>query len=36
MGAKDVEGLTALLTNGIKQTYDQYKLGLKKLAKLRL
>jgi len=36
MGAKDVEGLTALLTNGIKLTYDQYKRGLKKLAKLRL
>jgi hypothetical protein len=36
LGEKDVEGLTALLTNGIKQTYDQYKLGLKKLAKLRL
>lgn len=36
LGEKDVEGLTALLTNGIKQTYDQYKLGLKKLAKTRL
>ncbi len=36
LGEKDVEGLTALLTDGVKQTYDQYKLGLEKLAKTRL
>ncbi|MFN4084230.1 MAG: PD-(D/E)XK nuclease family protein [Bacteroidia bacterium] len=36
MGDNDVEGLKALLINGIKATYQDYKTGLKKLAKSRL
>lgn len=36
LGEKDVEGLSQLLINGIKQTYDQYRLGLMKLAKSQI
>jgi len=36
MGDNDVKGLKALLTKGIKDTYQDYKTGLKKLAKTRL
>lgn len=36
MGDRDVEGLKKLLINGIKDTYEEYKLGLKKLTRIRL
>lgn len=36
LGDNDVEGLKALLIKGIKDNYEDYKTGLKKLAKARL
>ncbi len=36
LGKKDVEGLYKLLINGINATFDEYKEGLKKLARIKL